>query len=792
MRSILRLFFNISTIFVFTSFLHSQTHNITGNIYDLKTNEPIPFATVKVIDNNSGTTSDENGYYILKIDNGLHKVVFSYIGYFSDTALINIEGNDAQRDIYLTPSEILIEEITIAGEDPAYEIIRRAIQYKKQFQKNLEQYEYDAYSKFVLRSNQGSVQTEITSDNKYGILAILESQTKGYFKKPDFYKEVVVAKKETANTTRGVALPFIVNFYDEDIELGETSIPGPLSDDAFDSYDYKLIGTTSIDSLLIYKIRVTNQSNLVPQFFGEIYISDSVFALMKVDLTTNNAANIRGITEVNFRQKFSNYTDSKKNEFWMPTDNQIFANGSFAGFINFNAEVYSVVSSYKMNEPLPRNIFDEYIIKVMPDANKDSAYWTQNQLIKNSTEENKAYEKIEKDEKKKEKEFNFGLGGIKLGKYISSNPLNYYHFNRVEGNYLQLDANYRNKFGKDVLDTYFGYGFSDKKAKYEINYTKRLLRDRSLFVSVSFFDKLKTLSADPPGISEFTNTVSSLFFKTDYYDYYYANGYRFGISYSFLPQIRTGISLGQEKQQTAYKNTNFSIFKSDQDFKENPPINDAFTRKIGLNFRVDPNKFKFIDWGDGDISRIRMTKFPILRFGMDYSGKDFLKSTYEFRKFYASLTGSAKINVFFNPSFRITGEYLTGDVPFQELSYFNTSTGVLNAEDDFKTPAYQEFLGDKLYSINIENDFGKILWGNIPVLKEFDLIGFYNAGRIDISDANKQLAAYKSFSGTDGIFQEAGFGIGSILGVFRLDFAWRLNNFRSGENFKIVLSSLGL
>ena len=69
MRSILRLFFTISTIFVFTSFLHSQTHNITGNIYDLKTNEPIPFATVKVIDNNSGTTSDENGYYILKIDN---------------------------------------------------------------------------------------------------------------------------------------------------------------------------------------------------------------------------------------------------------------------------------------------------------------------------------------------------------------------------------------------------------------------------------------------------------------------------------------------------------------------------------------------------------------------------------------------------------------------------------------------------------------------------------------------------------------------------------------------------
>ena len=93
-----------------------------------------------------------------------------------------------------------------------------------------------------------------------------------------------------------------------------------------------------------------------------------------------------------------------------------------------------------------------------------------------------------------------------------------------------------------------------------------------------------------------------------------------------------------------------------------------------------------------------------------------------------------------------------------------------------------------MLALYFENNFGKYLWGNIPILKEFNLIGFYNAGKMNIRDENKQLALYKDFSGTNGFFQEAGFGIGGILGLFRVDFGWRLNNFKEGENFKVVLS----
>ena len=784
-------FLVVITLFFTNSY--SQEYNLTGRIFDLKTNNPLPFVTIKVSGENTGSTSDDNGNYILKLSNGLHTVIFTYIGYFSDTAIVNIDGGNATRDIYLEPSEIITEGITVIGEDPAYEIIRKAIQYKKKFQDNLNEYEFTAYSKLVIRSNRSPI-SESPADSaskesdKLAILGILESETKGYFKKPDLEKQIVKAKRETANITRGFALPLIVNFYDEKVDLGEKKVPGPVADDAFDNYEYKLIGTTSLDSTLIYVIEITNTSNLSPQFYGTVYIADSIFSMVKIDLNTNDAASLRAIDQINFKQKFTSYTDAKKNIFWMPTDVQIFAGGSFAGLIKFDAEAYTIVSSYELNKKAPPGIFDEYIVKVLPGAEKDSSYWGKNQLIKNSSEEKKAYEEIAKDEKEKEHKITLGLTTINFGKHLSSSPLSYYHFNRVEGNHLEFNLDYRSDLRRDVADGYFGYGFSDKKMKYNLSYTRRFLKDRSLRVSGSIFRELRTLSYNLFGLAELYNSFKGLLDKKDNYDYFYSSGYNIGVTSSYIPQFRVGIEYDQQKQTTAYKNTNFSIRKSDVEFSQNPPINDAFIRRIGLNFRINPNKYKYIDWGDGNESRFRVTDFPTLDISYQYSGKDFLNSTYDFRKYSAILYGENYVSTFLDLTYNAGFEYYNGSVPYQELAFFNSNTGGINLFLSFKTMQYQEYLGDKLFFLNLENNFGKLLWGNIPFIKKFDLIGFYNVGRVTITDENYDLAAFKDFSETNGIFQEAGFGINGILDIFRVDFAWRLNNYRSGDNFNIVFS----
>lgn len=782
---ILAGFFPLQTCF-------AQEYEISGTISDSKTGKSLEYVTVKVADTTYGTTADQDGKYFIRMKKGACELRFSYIGYKTESVNFYIEDKNITRDIFLKPTEIMTESIEVYGEDPAYEIIRKAIRYKKEFKKNLNEYEYDAYSKFVIRSNTSEIpKKDIPVDSsgkkEMGIFGILESETKGYFKKPDLEKQIVIAKKETANISRGFALPLIVNFYDEKIDFGEFKIPTPLSDNAFDNYEYKLVGTTSMDSTRIFKIEVINTANTRPLLYGNIYIADSLFALMKVDLTTNDAAKPLGIDKVTFNQKFNAYRDKKNRTllFWMPTDVHIFATGSFVGLIKFEADVFTIVSDYQLNKKAPKGIFDEYVVKVLPDSKKDSSYWAKNRLLKPTTEENYAYKKIEIEDKKKEKEISFGITSLNYGKYIYSQPLNYYLFNRVGGNTLSFNLGYRSSFNRINADGYFGYGFSDKKSKYFVTYVQRFLNDKRLTFNAGVYDKLQPLSyANYTGLSIFYNTLKALFFKKDNLDYYYANGYNFAVNYNIIPQLGVGILYNQEMQRSATKNTNYSILKKNEQYIENTPINDAFQRIVGINLRINPNRFRAIDWGDGDISRFKETNYPQLNLGVNYSGKD-LNSTYEFKKYSVVLLGNTYINTILNFRYRMGFEYAQGQLPYQSLLYFRSNTGTLDSPLGFTAMKYQEFLGDQIFYLNFENNFGKLVWGNIPVLKNFNLIGLFSLGRNFISNSNYELSATKSFSITDGVYMEAGFGISRILDIFRMDFAWRLNNYNgiSGKLF---------
>lgn len=773
---------------------YSQDFKLTGVIKDIKTEKPLSFATVKIIDTSYGTTSDQNGEYIIKLKSGYYKAVFTYIGYFSDTASIYIENQDVERNIYLKPTEFMTEEIEVLGEDPAYDIIRKAIKYKKLFKSQLNEYNYDAYSKFVVRTNLNptSEKDTATDKSKLKIFGILESETKGYFKKPDLEKQIIISKKETANIQKGFAIPLIVNFYDENVELNETKIPGPLSDDAFDSYEYKLKNITSIDSIKIYKIEVINTSNLVPQFFGHIYIIDSIYALMKVTLQTNDVGLPRGLDNLEFIQKFTSYSDKAKNNFWMPTDIEIFADGSFMGLIKLKGEVFTIVSNYNLNIKAPSGTFDDIVVKILPDASKkDSTYWEKNQLIKNTDEEKTTFEKIAREEERKNKSFSFGIGDLRYGKNFSLNIPDAYSFNRITGHQIGINASYNKDFGKLYTETFVGYGFSDKKTKFDISASLRLLKDRSLQISGRVFNNLNGIFVDNKSeLRTFDNNLYTLFYKKDKFNYYYGNGWSLNIRKSIIPQLRLGINYFQEKQTSAFKRSDYSFLRKSRDFPDNPIINDAFKRTIGFELRIDPNTYYGIDWGDGEISRFRGTEYPRLSFRFDYSGKD-LQSTYDYRRYSFNFYGQNKFSPIINIKYRIGGIYLNGRVPYQDLAYFRTKISSEPENLAFIVSDYNEYLGDKIFFLNFENNFGRVLWGNVPYIKGLDLIGFFNAGRSDIMGYNKSSLSQYPFgtSTTDGVYMEAGFAIDRILEIGRLDFGWRLNKFKEGKNFFIVFST---
>ncbi|MBN1634684.1 MAG: carboxypeptidase-like regulatory domain-containing protein [Ignavibacteria bacterium] len=781
MKKVLTIFI----VFLLTGIGIAQNNTLSGVVRDDNSGEVLSFATVKLTDSSYGTSTDKNGFYILHLRNGKYNIAFSHIGYNTKVMEIVIDNPDIVLNVLLTPSSIFTEEIEVYGEDPAYGIIRKAIEYKKAFKKDLKEYDYDAYSKFVIRSNIAK-KDSLTGKGRLGILGLLESETKGYFRAPDEEKLIVKAKRESENIIKGFAIPLIVNFYDEEIVIGDLKIPGPVSDDAFDYYEYKLRGTTSIDSIAIYKIEVINISEIKPRFRGFVYILDSLWALKKTDLTTNESAMTGGFENLNFVQKFHSYKDRSGKEFYLPTDIQIYAEGSALGLIKIQGEALTIVSNYFLNEKAPPGIFDEFVVKVMPDSKKDSTYWVNNQLIKNSDEELNSYRKIEEESKKRKKSISFGISTINYGEKFKTDILDLYKFNKTEGNNLGLNLIYGNSFDRIYAYGKYNYGFSDKKLKYELSGRIRLFYDNSLTLRADVFRKLNTLFFIQTDLNLFANTLSSLFYKEDFYDYYYSNGFALSVSKRIIPQLNLSIEYIQEKSNSAVVNTDFSFFNKAKSFDANPPVNEYFRSAVSTKLTVDPNDFRAIDWGDGEISRFKITGFPVLNFGFDYSGKR-INSGYEFRTFSADLTGSNKISHFANISYKAGTIIKTGEVPYQNLAYFNVAGFSNSLYLNFYGMNNGEFLGNKLYYVNLENNFGRWLWKDISIIKNLDLIGFLNAGKSEISESNYNIAAYKNFSETDKWYFETGFGLGNILSVFRLNFAWRLNNFKDGNNFKILL-----
>ena len=89
----------------------------SGIIKDSLTNEPIPFVNIWIENENIGTTSNENGKFILPSYSGYKNLVFSAIGY--KTKVINSNLTDLK--IILIPEIIELKEIVIISKNQTSE-----------------------------------------------------------------------------------------------------------------------------------------------------------------------------------------------------------------------------------------------------------------------------------------------------------------------------------------------------------------------------------------------------------------------------------------------------------------------------------------------------------------------------------------------------------------------------------------------------------------------------------------------------------------------------------------------
>ncbi len=325
------------------------------------------------------------------------------------------------------------------------------------------------------------------------ITGILENESNGYYQKPGKYKEIILARKQSANFPPNINIltggRLLKNFYDNDINFLGNNLPGPISKNALDYYNYYLQGTSAIDNKTIYRIYMTPLDPNNPGFVGNLFIMDSSYNLIKVELGINRAANVGGLFDsIKIFQQFSKFRDS----IYMPTDYRLFVKLSYLNLARFEFELNSIFYDYKINKHINKKIFNKAIITVLPGADsKSSKYWANAVVIPDTREEQLAYKRIDSLENIPRTfwdDFSIFSNRMNLSNSFSiSAPLGMYHFNRVEGNSLDFGLFVNQAIDRRLNSSLqFSYGFADKRVKsnFHVSYFSGNYRTTKLTLNI--------------------------------------------------------------------------------------------------------------------------------------------------------------------------------------------------------------------------------------------------------------------------------------------------------------------
>ncbi len=753
-----------------------DTYTLQGNIIDEQTRQPLPSANVWIEGTSRGTVSNRFGEFHLPVQHGEQSIIVSFIGYRSDTTRIIIP-EQLEHFVSLQPAPIVMPEVVVTDEDPAIEIIRRAIENKPEWRGELTSFIGNAFARDKLIMN-----------NK--INNISEAYSDVYWHRDKGMREIVTQRRQSANLPEEFQLARmgeIVNFNDDEIELVDFSFIGVTSPEALQYYDYKLIAIRQMDDVEIYDIKVIPKTRLQPLFKGYISIADETYAVVDIDLTPNEAFHIPIIQqlEVHYQQQFRLYD----NRFWMPSNFHFTAGFtlSLPGWRigDFLYEKSTVIYDYEINTEIHDTIFaaEETFVVADEAAIFDSTFWAEHNVLPLTPDEIRAYDRIDSvvaDGGHRE-------GGSSIVETIFK-PLEYFdgRFNRVEGFYLGGKNNFDNITPYTRFHGSLGYGLSDNEWKYAAGGIVYPTRRRIVGLGAEIYRQTATVPKEQH-YGSFAISAAALLDKNDYLDYYLAEGWRSFLRFNvrrgskygrYITQIEVGYI--DERHHSVSKNTDFSIFYPSRSFRENPIIDEGRLRALTLHTGLTPTSTFFL--------------LPVgfrWELAVEHTSPSLTGSDFDYTRLFATIQG--RINTMYRRhalspalSYFIAGGTSSGDLPVQRFFELDSDLSGLATVGTLRGVSSKEFAGDRFFQFSLEHNFRRIpfLALGIPFLYEMGL-EFLMHGSIARSwgtVTNGQENNYQPRA-TNGWYSEIGFGIGKIFDFFRIDLTWRT---LEPEGFKVT------
>ncbi|MCH8317846.1 MAG: carboxypeptidase-like regulatory domain-containing protein [Bacteroidetes bacterium] len=806
---------------------------VRGRVTDAQTGDGLPFVNVYFKGTTIGTTTDFEGYYRLSTKKPTDSLVASYIGYITKVKLVGdlkSQIRDWELEIpkgVIKPINFQLESATmklkevvvVAGENPAFAIMRKVIKNKsKNDKRSLSAYEYESYNKIELdidniteKFRNKKIMRKITAifdslqqiagEDGRPVLPVFISESISryhYRDNPKKTREDILHTKITGvGLDDGTLVSQIIgtsfqqyNFYQNWLNILEKDFVSPIADGWRLYYQYLLADSMFLGNQWCYKIEINPKRPQDLAFWGTIWIADTSFALKRIDVTVGKSANLNYIEKIKIQQELIQ-TEAGA---WLPSKNRVLIDiaevrDDWAGML---AKFYTSNRNFIVNQPKDIKFYEDKIV-VAEDALQnmdDKEFWAKQRHDTLTATDRNVYDMIDTlrnmpliktyiDIIDIIVNGYYSLGKIDLGSYAFL-----YTYNNIEHSRIRIGFRTNNDFSKKLIfKGYVAYGTFDRKWKYEgkVRYIASFKPRTEMGFGYKYDLRQVGLT------DEIENNLFLAFSNFGELNLpFYSEQKKLWIQSEFVKGITEKIT---------FKNYSFEPIEGkwgDFDFEYIIPNGEQDTIK---NFNTSELIFEsrfakdevFIQ-NDNERISLGAKKWPILTIRYTLGISKVLDSDFDYHKVTLNISDKFRLGQFGISYYSLTAGHIFSKLPYPLLAvHLGNETPFYNRET-FNLMNYFEFVSDSYVWLNYRHHFNGLIFNRIPLFKKLKWRAITTANVLfgGVAREDNKPKEDQQFRTLDQEFKilkipgviipyvEVSYGIENILRLFRIEAFHRL------------------
>lgn len=806
-----------------TKIKNALVTRVSGQVVDAASGQPIPFTSVSFTGSSHGTSSDQQGKFILSAPGAFNSVTFSTIGYQPVTKAVK-PGKANELQVRLSISQKQLKEVAVKGNkryrnkgNPAVELIQQVINHKAQNRMESSDYlQYDQYERTGLSLfNISPKLINSQAFSKYSFMLDSSQKINGkaqvllpvffseklfqnyYRKSPEKTIQVLNAQNEINIIkfidTVGVGI-YLNRLYGNNIDIYSNNIfiitnqfLSPIADHAPDFYQFFITDTVQSGNQKLVDIRFIPRNKGDLLFEGTLRVTlDDRYAVVSCEMNIDKQININFLRSLAIRVDFQQYPGGRYylSKSVVKADFGILRNRGMGVF----GERTLFYSGYKLNAPLAPAFYQGKSLQALPGSNiPDTSFWAHHRADTLPPQQAKVYAHINRLE---------GMPSFKRASWITATigqgyadtgpvqigPIgNFFYFNDLEGPRFELGGRTTPKLNKTIyFEGYAAYGTKDKRVKYDLA-TYFSLNNLPYYRFPNDYFKVSYLyDVNVPGqdfsVGNSQTTLSS--FHSGMATYFLYNKI-FALSYvkDFENHFSYNLTLKTWDQQAA------GTLLYELNDANNSLIPGLNTREADLGLRYAPGE-QIIQ---GTFNRRTIvSKYPIFTATVKYGSTGIFNGGYTYtnigatiyKRFYMSQLGYADIT--------LLGGLVAGKVPFPLLNISPANQSIAYTSNAYNAMDYLEFVSDHDVGLNFTQSFSGFFLNKIPLIDRLKLREYLSFKILygGLRKENNPLYSPNLFqfpvtsTGTYALgstpYMEAGVGIGNIFKIMRIDLVRRL------------------